>query len=174
MAMVLSFFLALPALSEKSRNIDSLTGAFVIDGKRYLLEKSAGNDASLIHGELLRRGIDVPLRSLDQPTGSSIPGVLREEVRPGSIPDISMPPGLIAHHSMIMESETGPIAIAMGVTDPRGAKTRDRLAANGWECLLPANGREQVAIATLKKGKETFIVFLEEKKGKFLFVRKME
>jgi hypothetical protein len=174
LAMILSFFLALPALSEKVRNVNSSTRAFAINGKRYLVEKSAGNDASLIHRELLRQGLDVPLAILGQPTNPHFSDALREDALTNSIPDIPLPPGLRAEHSMIMESETGPVALALGVMDSSGPQARDRLAASGWECIEAVNGHENVAVATLKKGRETFIVFLEEKKGKFLFARKME
>jgi len=166
--------LALPALPDIRHKTLSSTKAFSIDGIRYLVEKSAEDDISLIQRELSREGIDLDLLGKGQQTNPYFFQSLREDARTTSMPAIPLPHGLRADHFMHMESETGSFGIAFGALDTRGPQIRHQLLASGWECIKAGNGQEHVSIATLKKGKETFIVFLEENEGKFLLARKME
>ena len=166
--------IALPALSEIGCKTLSSTKVFTIDGKRYLVEKSAGNDISLIRRELSRKGIDIQLSGSGQPTNPYFVQHLREDTCTTSFPTMSLPQGLRAEHVMHMESETGSIGLAFGAMDARGPQIRNQLSASGWECIHAGNGQEHVAIATRKTGRETSIVFLEEKEGKFLLARKWE
>lgn len=165
---------SLPALSGKNQKKLFTTKAFTIDGQRFLLEKSAGDDISLILRELARKGFEIPLSCSSQPSNPYLVDALREDARTSPMPNLHFPHGLRAEHVMHMESEAGPIALAYGVMDPRGPEIRQRLSASGWQCIEAGHGQEQVAVATLKKGRETFIVFLEEKEGKFLLAHRME
>jgi hypothetical protein len=166
--------LALPALSEIGHETLSSTKVFTINGKRYLLEKSAENDISLIRRELSREGIDIQLSGSGQPKNPYLVQPLREDPYTTSILTMPLPRGLRAEHVMHMESETGSVGLALGAMDARGPQIRNQLLASGWERIHAGNGQEHMAIATRKKGRETSIVFLEEKEGKFLLARKRE
>lgn len=166
--------LTLPALSEIGHKTLSSTEVFTIDGKKYLVEKSAASDISLIRRELSREGIDIQLSGSGQSTNPYFVQPLREEPCTTSLPTMPLPQGLRAEHVMHMESEAGSIGLAFGTMDARGPQIRNQLLTSGWECIHAGNSQEQVAIATRKKGRETSIVFLEEKEGKFLLARKRE
>jgi hypothetical protein len=73
-----------------------------------------------------------------------------------------------------MESDSGPVDLAVGFMEVHGRSVRAQLPSSGWKVIEDGPDHDQPAVATMKKGRETFIVFLEEKKGKFLLVRKRE
>jgi len=148
--------------------------SFTIDGKRYLVEKSPGDDISLIRRELLREGIDIHLSGSVQPTNPYFVQTLREDACSTSSPTMPLPQGLRAEHVLYMESETGSVGLAFGKMDARIPQIRHQLLTSGWECINAGKDQAHVALATRKKGRETFIVLLEEKEGKFLLARKME
>jgi hypothetical protein len=173
-AMLPLVLFSLPASSEKNHKRISTTKTFTIDGQRYYLERSADDDISLILRELRQKGIDIPLSWSGQPANPCLFDALREDARLSPIPKLHFPHGLRAEHVMHMESERGPNALAFGTMDPRGPEIRQRLAASGWKCIEAGHGQEEIAVAALKNGRETFIVFLEEKEGKFLLVHRVE
>lgn len=148
-ALLLVAFLALPASPDPRRARLSSTKSFVVDGKKFLIEKSK-----------------------ERPTNTMFADALREAGGGPSSNPISIPHGLRAEHSLRMESESGPVDIAFGSIDTRGPQMRHRMSSMGWECIEPGQG--QAAVATIKKGRETTIVLLEEKEGKFLLLRRPE
>jgi len=166
--------LALPALPEHRRKMISSTKAFLIDGKRYLQEKTAGDDVSLIRRELIRRGLDLPTPGNPRPANPYFEVGLREEDGATSSAPIPLPRGLHPEHVVQMVSDSGSVDLVVGSLDARGPSAQNRLPESGWKSIDAAQGQEPIAVAIRKKGKETFLVFLEEKKGKFLLVRKPE
>jgi hypothetical protein len=166
--------LALPALPEYRQNIFSSTKAFLIDGKRYLLEKAAGGDLSLIRRELKRHGWDVPIPGKPQPANPYFEDALRADNGTASSTPIPLPQGLHLEHVVQLMPDSGPVELVVGSMDTRGPSARNRLPESGWKRIEAAQGQEPIAVAMRKNGKETFLVFLEEKRGKFLLVRKPE
>lgn len=166
--------IALPALPEHRRKTISSTKMFLINGKRYLPENGAGGDVSLIRRELKRRGWDVPIPGNPLPANPYFEVALREDDGTTSSAPIPLPQGLHPEHVVQMVSDSGPVELAVGSMDARGPSVRNRLPTSGWKCIETARGQEPVAVAIRNNGKETFLVFLEEKKGKFLLVRKPE
>lgn len=71
-----------------------------------------------------------------------------------------------------MESDSGPVEIAIGTMDAGGPQIRGRMCSSGWECL--EFGEEHTSLASRKKVGETTIVLLDEKEGKFLLLRRQE
>ncbi len=174
-AMILFLsILALPALPEYRQKLISSTKAFLIDGERYLLEKAAGDDASLIRGELKRHGLDLPIPGNPQPANPYFKDALRADNGTASSAPIPIPQGLHLEHVVQLVSDSGPVELVVGSMDTRGPSARNRLPESGWKRIEATQGREPIAVSMRKNGKETFLVFLEEKRGKFLLVRKPE
>ncbi|MBI5419157.1 MAG: hypothetical protein HZA60_03615 [Deltaproteobacteria bacterium] len=166
---------ALPALSAQTRaKILSSTKAFSIDGKRFLLETSAGDDLSLISRELKKQGLDIQFDGPPSPLDSRFVDILRENGEPGPLPPLPLPHGLKAEHVMRMETSSGPIDLAFGTSDVPARTALDRLRASSWECVRADHGKGPAFMASMKKGRETFIVLLEEKERDFLFLRQVE
>ena len=152
-ATLLLCVLALPALPDHRRRMISSTKAFLIDGKRYLLEKPAGKEIASAN--------------------SIFDGALREVGRTTSSPSgLPVPKGLRLEHVVQMVSDSGPVELAVGSMEVRMASVRNRLPASGWKFIDLPRSPEPVAAATLSKGKESYVVLLEEKSGKFLLVRR--
>ena len=166
--------LAFPALPDPRRKMISSTKAVLIDGKGYLVENAPGGDAPLIRKELNRRGWDFPIPGNSQPANPYFEAALREDDGTRSSAPIPFPRGMRPEHVVHLASDSGLVELAVGTMDTRGPSVRDRLPASGWKSIDAAQGREPVAVALGKNGKETFLVFLEEKKGNFLLVRKRE
>ena len=173
-AILLPLLAALPAFSGHGRKPLSSTKGFIIDGKRFLVEESAGNDLSLLSRELTRQGLNVVLPGKPSATHPFFDDALREDVGNIPPPAMSLPPGFHPERTLRLESGTGPIDLAFGEIDVSGRTARNRLSASGWECVARDDIPPATSVATQKKGRETAIVFLEEKEGKFLLVRRLE
>jgi hypothetical protein len=85
-----------------------------------------------------------------------------------------MPFSFRGKNSLQMESDAGIIDITYGNVSSKGSGARKGLAANGWKIAETVNSAGPVSIATISKGRETFIVFLEENEGACLFIRQLE
>jgi hypothetical protein len=171
-ASLLVLFLVLPALPDQRRTSISSTRSFTIDGKKFLREKTAGDDLSLIRGELLRHGMNVPPLGDARPANPLFSDSLREAAGATSVKTVPLPPGLRAEHALKAESDSGVVDLAFGSMDTRGTQIRHRMSSSGWECIAPSPG--QAALAIFHKGREATIVLLEEKEGKFLLIRRLE
>ncbi|MGW8285999.1 MAG: hypothetical protein ACWGPR_09815 [Candidatus Deferrimicrobiaceae bacterium] len=75
-----------------------------------------------------------------------------------------------------MEIETGLgfLDITTGKISPNGRHVSQELAAKGWTFVDIPKHAGPVSIGTIRGGRETAIVFLEEKEGDFLYVRQRE
>jgi hypothetical protein len=168
--LILSF-LTLPVFPEHRQKMISSTKAFFINGKRYLIEKAAGGDMSLIHRELLRHGWDVHIPGNSRPGNPYFEDALREDDGAATSAPIAIPQGLHPEHVVQMVSDSGPVELVVGSMDARGSSARNRLP-NRWKHIESdhvINPQWRYG----KKGKETFLVFWKEK-GKFLLMRKPE
>jgi len=173
-AILLTVLAVLPAFSGHSRKPVSSTKGFIIDGKRFLVEESAGNELAVLSRELARHGINVPLSGETSASHPFFADALREVADTISPPALSLPKGFRPERTMRLETGTGAIDISFGRIEVSGRMAQDRLSASGWECVARDGIPSATSIATQKKGRETAIVFLEEKEGKFLLVRRLE
>jgi hypothetical protein len=149
-ALFLVVLIAMPALPDHARSRLSSTKSFSIDGKKFLVEKRGdGRHADSVFADSLRE------------VGGS-----------NSSNPIPLPQGLRVEHSLRMESESGQVDIVFGTMETRSPGIRRNMSSSGWECIEPGTGI--TALATMKKGRETTIVLLEEKEGKFLLLRRPE
>lgn len=165
---------ALPAFSGHGRKPISSTKGFIIDGRRFLVEESAGDDLSLLRRELTRQGLNVSLPGGPSATHPCFSDALREDIENIRPPALSLPPGFRPERTMRLETGTGAIDLSFGRIDIPGRMVRDRLSSSGWECVAGDGIPSAYSVATREKGRETAIVFLEEKEGKFLLVRRLE
>jgi len=163
------------AMAHRVDGIISNTRSFSLNGRWYSVGNRSGID-SLIREELTRRGFDVariPLEPGDP--GDLFLDTLSEQPsqnhrsRPYSLP---LP--FRAKNSLQMESGEGIIDITYGNVLPKGSHATKDLAAKGWKIVETGKSAGPVSIATISKGRETSIVFLEEKEGGCLFIRQLE
>jgi len=152
----------------------SATRFFSLDGKWYSVGKtSTGN--SLLREELRNKGIDIgriPREPLD--SGDCVLDILSEippRMRSRSSP---LPSCLRVENNMGMESGLGFLDITSGKISPKGTYARKNLAAQGWTFDDMKEPATPVRIGTIRNGRETAIVFLEEKEGDFLYIRQRE
>jgi hypothetical protein len=152
----------------------SATRFFSLNGKWYSVGKpSSGN--SLLREELRKQGIDIdgiprePLDSKDFVLDmlSEIPPRRRSRSSP-------LPSYFRVENNMGMESGLGFFDITTGKISPKGTYARKNLAAQGWTFFERKERATPVCIGTIRNGRETAIVFLEENEGDFLYIRQME
>jgi hypothetical protein len=167
---------ALPALPEQRRSMISITRAFIIDGRRYLAEKCEGGDMKLIQRQLSRRGIEISLPDSggDRPSNPCLANALVEDGAASILTSLPVPEGLHAEHKLRMESDSGPLDIVTGPIKTDLPSIRSRMCDRGWIFVDASRSAQPILIATQKKEKETFLVLLDEKERKFLFVRRKE
>jgi hypothetical protein len=152
----------------------SATRSFSLGGKWYSVGKtSIGN--SFLSEELRKQGIDSgriprePLVSEDY-----VLNILSEDppiMRPRSF---HLPSCLHVEDNMEMESGHGFLDITIGKISPKGRYARKELSAKGWTFVDIMKHGTPVSIGTIRAGRETAIVFLEENEGGFLYVRQRE
>ena len=150
-ALFLVVLIAMPALPDNVRSRLSSTKSFFIDGKMFLVEKRGGDG---------RQPDSVFADSLRETGGSN------------SSNPIPLPQGLRVEHSLRMESESGQVDIVFGTMETRSPGIRRHMSSSGWECIETGAGK--TSLVTMKKERETTIVLLEEKEGKFLLLRRPE
>ena len=163
------------AMTTHIDGIFSITRSFSLNGKRYSVGKPSGIDA-LIREELTRRGFDVPQipQATEDPDDFYIDTLTEQSFRNTRSRPHSLPFFFRAENSLQMESDAGIVDITHGNVSPRGSYARKELAAKGWEIAEIGKSAGPVSIATTHNGRETFIVFLEEKEGACLFIRQLE
>ena len=153
----------------------SPTGRVTVDGKSFLSGGTGHDDFSSVRREFRRFGIEVP-GEFGIPAGSrnrhdvfSGGLVASEDPDPGNRPPI--PPGLIADHTLRLESDHGAVELVLGTMRIRGPSVGDRLSTDGWEGPAREEPGGTPRLLEKKTGKETTIVFLDETEGAFLLFR---
>jgi hypothetical protein len=172
--LLVIFFASLPAISGYNPRSLSYTKSFLIDGKRFLIEKSAGNDLALIRRELMRQGINIPLDGSTSPPHPFLADCARDVSGNASITNIPLPFGYHVKHGLRLESSHGPVGILFGDVDISGKRARNMLNESGWECVTNYDTQHAMTMATRKTKRETQIVFMDETEGAFLLVRRMD
>jgi hypothetical protein len=163
------------AVAHRVDGIISTTRSFSLNGRWYSVGKPSGSD-SLIREELTKRGFDVS--RIPQETGD--PGdffldtLSEQSSKNNRSRPYSLPFFFRAKNNLQMESDAGIIDITYGNVSPKGSYARKDLAAKGWKIVETGKSAGPVSIATISKGRETSIVFLEEKEGGCLFIRQFE
>ncbi len=172
--LLLPVLAAMPKISVSGRKPLSSTKAFSIDGRRFLLEESAGDDLSLLRRMLRHQGLDFPISGAPSPEHPAFTDALREEA--GKIPDppLSLPPGFRSEHTLRLDSGNAPVDIASGRIEISGTLARNRMSASGWESIAQDVLPSATTVSRKIKGRETLLVFLDETEGRFLLFRRLE
>ena len=154
--------------------IISPTRSFALHGKWY----SAGNPSkgkSLIQEELSRQGFDITRIPGGAPDpGDGVPDPLFEIPSKKRFRPVFFPAWFQVENSLQMESEDELIDITSGRNETAGGSARKQLVAEGWTVVGMEGEASPFSMATIRRGRETSIVFLEEKEGGCLFVTRLE
>ena len=164
-----------PVRGDSPRPGTSPAGRVTIDGSSFLPGDPARDDFSTVRREFEKFGVEAPPEFGDPEGGRREHPAFRNrlvgvEASPsGDTP--ALPRGLIAEHTLRLESPTGPVDLVLGRINGQGASMRNRLADDGWE--YPGQGEATGPPWLLEKrnGKETAVVFLDEAEGTFLLFR---
>lgn len=163
------------AVPHRVDGILSTTRSFSLNGRWYSVDKPAGSD-TIIRDEVTRKGVDlarIPRESGDPEDFLLDPLTERSPKKDRSLP-CSLPSSFRARNSLQLESEAAILDITCGTVSPKGNLSMKELAATGWKIAETGNSPGAVSVATIRKGRETSIVFLEEKEGSCLFLRQLE
>ena len=163
------------AVAHRVDGILSTTRSFSLNGRWYSVGKPSGSD-SLIRRELTRRGFDVtriPPETGD-PGDFFLDTLSEQSSKINRSRLYSLPFAFRAKNSLQMESDAGIIDITYGNVSPKGSRAKEDLAAKGWKIVETGKSAGPVSIATISKGRETSIVFLEAREGGCLFIRQLE
>jgi hypothetical protein len=146
-----------------------------VDGRSFLPGDPGQDDFAPVRQEFEKFGVEVPkefgVPAGDRPEHAAFRSRFVGGVGPpsGGIP--ALPHGLIAEHTLRLESPTGSVDLVLGKMHGRGPLIRNRLIADGWE----GPGQEEAAglpwLLEKRIGKGKSIVCLDEAEGTFLLFR---
>jgi hypothetical protein len=173
-ALLTAGALSVYAFPTRVSGLLTTTRSFSLDGQWYSVGKaSAGN--SVLREELRKQGIDsgrIPREPLV--SGNCILDILSEESPRMRSRSFLLRSGIHVENNMEMESGLGFLDIISGKISPNGRHAREELADKGWTFVDIKEHTTPVSIGTIRAGRETAIVFLEENEGDFLYVRQRE
>jgi len=150
------------------------THYFSLDRKWYSVGKTSSGNA-VLREEFRKRGIDtgrIPREPLV--SGDYILNILSEEPSRMRSRSFYLTSCLHVEDNMEIETGLGFLDITTGKISPNGRHASKELAAKGWTFVDIPKHAGPVSIGTIRGGRETAIVFLEEKEGDFLYVRQRE
>jgi hypothetical protein len=156
----------------------SSTNRVVIDGRSFVSDPSAPDDASLLSRELGRLGVRLPdgvhLPEKSGPSHPAFSGRLKESRLRAPAETPRLPAGLTAKHSLRMEGEVMPVYLVFGTLDTPGSSIRSRLLSSGWKSASAGKDPGGMQVLQITDGKETAIVCLDEADGTFLLFREVD
>lgn len=153
----------------------SPTRSFSLNGRWFSVGKPS-RTGTIVRGELAKRGFDVS-RILREPGNPDEPFIdTLMELPPGNIRSrfSSVPVPLRDKITLQTVSDAGTVDITFGNGISGGNHTRKELLAKGWRIVETGKSASPGFIATIRNGRETSVVFLEEKTGGFLSIRRLE
>ena len=159
-----------------AKRTGSGTTKISIDGRSFIVENPSLNGKSALRQELARLGIPEGIVNLDEtrsfkpvvPEKSKATRKMNLEKAPG------IPEALKAEHTLRMSGEDGSVELVMGTIKRGTGLAVVQLEADKWIQTEMAGSRDLPKIFRKNRGKETDIVCLDEKKGIFLLLRKLE
>lgn len=173
-ALLAAMVFSVHALPSRLGKIISPARSFFFHGRWYSGGKPSKNK-SLIREEFSRHGFDITrippemLDSGDEGTDplSDIPA--KNRLRP-----IVLPSCFRAENDLTIYSGSDFIDISCGKVTTAGSSSRKEILAEGWTVVGMEEPDRPFSLATIRRGRETSFVFLEEKKGDYLFVRRLD
>lgn len=173
-ALLAAGVLTVSALPYHVGKVISPTRSFALHGKWYFAGKPSKRK-SLIQRELSRQGFDLTRIPGDAPDpGEGVPDPLFEIPSRKRFRPVFFPAWFQVENSLQMESEDESIDITYGKNEAAKGSAREQLVAEGWTVVGMEGEASPFSMGTIRRGRETSIVFLEEKEGGCLFVRRLE
>ncbi len=162
------------ALPYRMEKIISPTRSFALQGRWYSTG-SPSKETFLIQEELSRQGVDITQIPQGAPDpGDGVTEPLSDIPSKNRLRPFFFPAWFRAENSLQMESEDGWIDITYGKIATSGDTARKEIAAEEWTVVGLEGHAMPFSLATIRRGRETSIVFLEEKEGSCLFIRRRE
>lgn len=173
-ALLVSGALSVYAFPLRINGLLSGTRFFSLDGKWYSVGKTSSIN-SLLREELRKQGIDVNRFQQLLFDSDKLDLDILSKISPRSRSRSSLLPSCLhVENNMGMETGLGFLDIISGKIAPKGTYARKVLAAKEWTFVHMDDHAAPLWIGSIRDGRETAIVFLEEKEGNFLYVRQLE
>jgi len=161
-----------------ARRIGSGTTKVSIDGMSFIVENPSIDSRSALRRELAGLGIDITDGVVNFDEIRHVKPVIPEKpmaTRKTSLEKAPrVPEGFKADHTLTMSGENGTVELVMGNIKRGSGSTAARLETDQWSKAETAGDRSFPKIFRKSRGKETDIVCLDEKKGTFLLLRRVE
>ncbi len=173
-SLLVAGFFSIHSLPPRKGKIISPTRSFSFLGKWYSPGKPS-KGKSLIWEEISRHGFDIsriPPGTFDP--GDEVSDPLSEIPAKTRFRPITFPTRFRPENSLQMESEDGFIDISYGKIITAEGSMRNEIISEGWTFVAMEGHPGPFSLATIHTGRETSFVFLEEKEGNCLFVRRLK
>ena len=161
-----------------ARRIGSGTTKVSIDGISFLVENPFLDSRSAMQQEFARLGVDVPEGVINLDEARSLKPVVPEKLmatrKTNQEKAPRVPEGFKVDHTLKLSGEDGTIELFMGTIKRENGSAAAHLEADRWTRAEMAGDRSFPKTFRKNRGKETDIVFLDEKKGIFLLLRRLE
>jgi len=161
-----------------ARRTGSDTTKISIDGRSFLVETPFLDSRSAMRQEFARLGVDVPEGIIDLDEARSLKPVIPEKLtatrKTNQEKAPRIPEGFKVDHTLKLSGTNGTIELFMGTIKRENGSGAARLDADRWIRSEMAGDRSFPKIFRKNRGKETDIVCLDEKKGIFLLLRRLE
>ena len=160
-----------------ARRAGSDTTNVTINGRSFNVGNHSLNSRTALKREFAKFGIDLPEAvNLDE-IRSVKPVILENPLsarKKNQEKALQAPEGLKAEHRLKLSGESGAVELVMGSIKKGSVSAAARLEADRWTRAEIAGDRNFPKIFRKSRGKETDIVCLDEKKGVFLMLRRVE
>ena len=161
-----------------ARRIGSDTTKVSIDGMSFIVENPSLDSRSALQRELARLGVDVPEGVINFDETPSVKPAIPEKPmatkKTGKEKAPRVPEGFKAEHTLKLSGESGTVELIMGNIKQGNGSAAAHLNTDRWTQAEMAGDRNFPKIFRKSRGKETDIVCLDEKKGTFLLLRRVE
>lgn len=166
---------AVSAVPPRLDAVSSPTRSFLLNGRWFSVGKPSRSDA-VMREELAARGVDVS--RIPRETGDLndilIDGLSELPSTTIRSRHFSAPFSIRRMDGLQMESEAATVDISIGNVSPGKNRTTEDLVAKGWEVAETGKYAAPSFMAAIRNGRETSVVFVEEKTGSCLFIRRLE
>jgi hypothetical protein len=166
--------LVVPTLSPGARKGPFETKVFCLDGRRFEIFPGTMSDMSLLRRELHRQRVSLKLPDKPSPSAPSAAEALVEAGKGPARPKAALPAGFRIERHLRLESGAGTTEILFGGIDAGPRTILAGLEKSGWKTRIPGSTPGIPGFATITRGRESHVVFLEEKGGRFLLVGRIE
>lgn len=155
--------------------VSSSTRSFSLNGRWFSVGKPSRTSA-IIRDELTKRGFDISRirQEPEYPNDTLIDTLLELPSNDIRSRLSSVPVPFRERNTLKTVTDTGIVVITFGNVSSEGNHTRKELSAKGWKIAETGKAAAPGFMATIRNGRETSVVFLEEKTRGCLYIRRLE